>query len=66
LVFANPTLEAPDEREDYGEDRVIALGHVGSEYFVVVYTMRGDCRRLISAWKAGRYDKERYQDLFPE
>ncbi|MFZ4541968.1 MAG: BrnT family toxin [Rickettsiales bacterium] len=31
LVFAGPTLEAPDEREDYGEDRTIALGRVGSD-----------------------------------
>ena len=30
------------------------------------YTMRGDRRRLISAWKAGRYDRDRYENLFLE
>ena len=66
LIFAGPTVDTPDTREDYREDRVISLGRVASEYFVVVYTMRGDRRRLISAWKAGRYDRDRYENLFPK
>ena len=48
-IFSGPTLEADDAREDYGELRRLALGRVGTEYLVVVYTLRGETRRLISA-----------------
>lgn len=60
LIFANPVLEAADDRHDYGEVRYRALGHVDNDYFVVVYTWRGNVRRLISAWKVGDDGKRRY------
>lgn len=63
-IFAGPVIEAPDDRQDYGEQRYRALGCVAGQYFVVVYTWRGEHRRLISAWKAGRDERERYEDLF--
>ena len=63
-IFFGPTVEADDTREDYGEMRRLALGRVGAECFVVVYTLRGDIKRLISAWKAGQHDRKRYKDLF--
>ena len=53
LIFLNPTLEAVDDRVDYGETRIRALGHVDDDYFLVVYTWRGERRRLISAWRVG-------------
>jgi uncharacterized DUF497 family protein/uncharacterized protein (DUF4415 family) len=53
LIFRHPVLEAPDPRAYGGERRVPALGHVGDEYFLVVYTWRGEARRIISAWKVG-------------
>ena len=62
-IFFGPTIEADDTREDYGELRRLALGRVGTDHFVVVYTLRGQTRRLISAWKAGRHDRKRYEDL---
>ena len=66
-IFLGPTIEADDTREDYGELRRLALGRVGSEHSVVVYTPRGDkTLRLISAWKAGRHDRKRYEDLLGE
>jgi hypothetical protein len=64
LIFRQPVLEAPDPRA-YGERRVQALGHVGDEYFLVVYTWRGEARRIISAWKVGARGQKRYQTLFP-
>lgn len=63
LVFTNPVLEAPDEREDYGETRIRALGHVGEDYYLVTYTWRGQVRRIISAWKVGENGKRRYQAI---
>ncbi len=59
-IFANPVLERLDDREDYGEKRWIALGHWEEYFMVVVYTWRGDNRRIISAWKAGNDEKEAY------
>lgn len=59
-IFENPVLEWVDNREDYGEKRTIALGHASDQFLVVVYTWRGENRRIISAWKAGRDEKEKY------
>jgi uncharacterized protein len=59
-------VESDDKREGYGKLRRIALGRVGAEHFVVVYTLRGANKRLISAWKAGRNDRERYKHLLGE
>ena len=63
LIFEHPVIEAEDERSDYGETRIRALGHVDDDYFLVVYTWRGENRRLISAWKVGEHGKRRYQAL---
>ena len=61
-MFRNPILERLDDREDYGEDRWVAIGHWENFYMVVVYTWRGENRRIISAWKAGRYEQEAYNN----
>ena len=63
LIFENAVVEAEDRRSDYGEIRVRALGHVDDDYYLVVYTWRGDNRRIISAWKVGEDGKKRYQTL---
>jgi uncharacterized DUF497 family protein len=62
-IFKNPVIEAIDHREDYGETRYRALGYADDEYFIVVYTWRGEDRRIISAWKVGDDGKKRYQAL---
>ena len=63
LISANPILETEDDRQEYGEVRFRALGHVGEAYYLVVYTWRGKHCRLISAWKVGDHGKRRYQAL---
>ncbi|MFZ0798473.1 MAG: BrnT family toxin [Terriglobales bacterium] len=61
LIFENPTLEAVDDREDYGEVRYIAFGLSVETVLQVVYTWRGaNVIRIISARKANRYDAEKY------
>jgi uncharacterized DUF497 family protein len=61
LIFENPTLENIDDREDYGEIRYIAFGLSRQSVLCVVYTWRGDnLIRIISAWRANRYDRDRY------
>ena len=36
-IFANPILEAADDRDDYGEDRRMAIGHWEDHCLVMVY-----------------------------
>ena len=65
LIFEGPTLTKIDDRLDYGEERFISLGLVDGTAFVVVHTQRGENIRLISAWKGGRKDYEKYQKGLP-
>ncbi len=44
----------PDHRHDYGEPRWIAYGLIGDRVHVVIFTLRGQRRRLISLRKANR------------
>jgi uncharacterized DUF497 family protein len=61
LIFENPTMEAVDDRADYGEVRHIALGLSGDKVLNVVYTWRdGNIIRIISARRANRHDAEKY------
>jgi uncharacterized protein len=53
-IFLGPTLERRDERREYGEVRVQAIGRVADDILFVVYTDRGDTRHLISASLANR------------
>ena len=62
LIFDGPVVSRIDDRKDYGETRLIALGLVEDECFVVVYTRRGDTIRLITAWKGGRDEHIQYEE----
>lgn len=67
LIFENEIiLESMDNRNDYGEERIRALGGVGNDCFLVVYTWREDVRRIISAWKVNENGKKRYQKILFE
>jgi hypothetical protein len=60
LIFDAPTFEGPDDRHNYGEQRIGAYGATAGEVFFVVYTWRGNRRRLISARKAASHEREKY------
>ena len=50
-----------DERFDYGEERVYAVGVVNGIEITVIYTdVAHDKRRIISAWRAERHEREAY------
>ena len=66
IFDAQEVLESLDEREDYGEARIQALGKVGGVYYLVVYTWRGETRHIITAWKVGEDGKRRYETLFAQ
>ncbi|WP_342592022.1 BrnT family toxin [Jiella sonneratiae] len=61
-IFFGPIMQAIDDREDYGETRIRAVGAHDGQVYVVVYTMRRNAVRLISAWKAGRHDRKSYYE----
>jgi uncharacterized DUF497 family protein len=63
-IFEQDVLEQEDTRQDYGEQRIIALGEIEGEVFVVVYTWRGPCRRIISARRASRRERNAYRQTF--
>ncbi|MBO6727183.1 MAG: BrnT family toxin [Rhizobiaceae bacterium] len=60
-MFEGEVLTRIDGRQDYGETRLISLGMVGDECFVVVHTRRHGATRLITAWKGGRDERSQYQ-----
>jgi uncharacterized DUF497 family protein len=47
-VFAGLQLTRLDDRHDYGEDRYQTYGLLGARLVMVVWTPRGDSRRIIS------------------
>jgi uncharacterized protein len=60
-LFDRAWLATEDNRADYGETRLRAIGQVGGDILVVIYTRRGHAIRIISARRANR--KERAQWL---
>jgi len=61
LIFRGKIVERIDDREDYGEERFIALGLVGQDVYRVVYTESDEnVIRLISTQKAGKVEREIY------
>ena len=60
LVFAGDTLDADDDRTDYGERRVITVGYLGGRMVIVVWTPRGEARHVISMRKANERERQRF------
>ena len=65
LIFEGKTLQRVDDREDYGETRFISLGLIDEVPYVVVHTQREERTRIITAWKGGRKEYERYKKRLP-
>ena len=60
-AFMDPfAVDWSDEREDYGEDRVILLGMTDGSVLTVVYTERDTRIRIISARRASKYEQQIY------
>lgn len=51
-----------DERRDYGEDRLVAIGFIGPRLHVLTFTQRGEAVRVISLRKANPREIQRYVD----
>jgi uncharacterized DUF497 family protein len=60
-IFDGSTLERVDDRFDYGETRVYAIGLVNGLEITVIYTDRDNNeRRIISAWRAEPHERRAY------
>ena len=62
-VFAGPTLEVEDRRQDYGETRIICFSYMRGRLVVVGYTPRGTDRHVLSMRKANAREKARVAPL---
>lgn len=51
-VFAGVTVTAADTRLDYGEPRLTTVGVLDGRMVILVWTPRGEARRIISMRKA--------------
>lgn len=61
-MFDGPILIELDDRFDYNEDRWFGIGFLGNGVAVVVWTERqGDVIRIISARRANRYERKRFE-----
>lgn len=63
-VFEGDLLEYEDRRRHWGERRLVAIGKVEGEALLVVYTWRGANRRIISARRASRRERDAYRQAF--
>jgi uncharacterized protein len=50
----------PDERYDYGEDRFSATGYIGLRFYILIFVVRDDVRRIISLRKANPREIRKY------
>jgi uncharacterized DUF497 family protein len=49
-----------DERDNYGEVRMCAIGYISNRLHYVAYVDRDDVRRIISLRKANSREEKRY------
>jgi uncharacterized DUF497 family protein len=63
-IFEGPMLELPDNRRDYGEMPVIAIGAIDGREYTIVYAHRGGDRRIISARRAHEKERKAYRQIF--
>ena len=65
-IFERPTLKVVDNRRNYSEKRIVAMGTVEDVILYVVYTVRDDIWRIIPARRANRRERKKYFEIFPE
>ncbi len=63
-VLAGATLTVGDDRQDYGEDRFIAIGFLDHRMVVLVWTRRDGAYRIISMRKANERERTLYGPRF--
>ena len=59
-VFSGLHFTGQDTRQDYDEDRFITVGLLDARLVVLIWTPRGEARRIISMRKANDREKAFY------
>ena len=59
-IFDRPVFEKTEKR--HGEERTVAIGLMEGLEIVVVYVMRSGRRRIISARRADRDERQEYKE----
>lgn len=59
-VFAGPVYEQIDDRQHYGETRIVTVGRLNGRMVVVCWTPRGEDRHVFSMRKANAREQARY------
>jgi len=62
-IFDAGYLEKVDDRFDYDEERIMAFGEADGVVITVIYTWRGDDRRIISARRAEPDEAAAYYEV---
>ena len=65
-LFDEPMLTREDDREAYGEQRLISLGWLKNRVVVLVWTDRDEDPHLISCREADTHEQEAYFRAFPK
>jgi uncharacterized DUF497 family protein len=65
-IFERPTLTVVDNRRNYGEKRIAAMGTIEDVILYVVYTVRDGIWHIISARRANRRERKKYFEIFPK
>ncbi len=63
-IFEGPVLQFEDERFDYGETRMVAVGYRHERMMIVIWTPRGADRHVFSMRKADDREQRRYGPFF--
>jgi uncharacterized protein len=61
-VFAGTTFDRVDDRQEYGETRIITVGHLRGRMVVIGWTQRGHARHVFSMRKANDREKARFAE----
>ena len=62
-IFDGPFFQLHDNRREYGEVRWRAYGVCQGRVLAVIFTWRGENRRIISARKANNEERRAYEIL---
>lgn len=60
-VFVSPHLDQVDGRKNYGETRIFTFGYLDHLPVVLVWTYRGNNKRIISLRRANEREIKKYE-----
>ena len=64
VVFEGEAYTFEDDRKNYGERRMIAVGYLAGRMVIVGYVERDETRHIFSMRKANERETKKYQERF--